>query len=206
MGITFEDGMLGCTAGEVRSNRKGNGGEEKQNKQPKVEGAKMSKTASHTSIALLAMSLGIEKLPAAVLGVLGEVTKKVVRSSVDTETFSGQNNAHINVIDVIDSTGGHKRLREWIDKVETEEVGMYAEEIPEQDPGDVSWGRSEVGVEEEGVGEDIGEGNDDNDDIFDDTLPSLSSTDDTKKERTRPYPSHLPPPQPMVVMKLADVE
>lgn len=27
MGITFEDGMLGCTAREVRSNRKGNGGE-----------------------------------------------------------------------------------------------------------------------------------------------------------------------------------
>jgi hypothetical protein len=35
MGITFEDGMLGCTAGEVRSNRKGNGGAKKTAQSPK---------------------------------------------------------------------------------------------------------------------------------------------------------------------------
>ena len=161
---------------------------------------------SHTSIALLAMSLGIEKLPSAVMGVLAEVvTKKVVRGAVDTEGFSCQNNAHINALDVINSTGGHKRLREWLDKVETEEVGVYAEEIAEQDPGDVSWGRSEVGVDE-GVEGAVDSNDVDDDDDDDDDDDGGNDDYGDAVQRTRPYPSHLPPPHPMVVMKLADVE
>jgi len=115
----------------------------------------MGKTAireAANGISLIAMSLGIKKLPRAALSVLVSVIEREIEkvSGVGRGGLNSQGNVHLNVLDVIQSAGGHDKLNGWLDRVEKEEVGMLAEETPIDRTGDVSWGRGEAAEEEEG--------------------------------------------------------